>query len=414
MENLIVPYDFGPAGQKALAYAKELASKQNSKITLLHIAENAEGLQQAETQFSQIRQDESGQVETKAVAGNLVNDLANEAIRANGSFVVMAVKSESGLQKIFGSTAIKVITESHIPFLIFQDKQEQTQSSGPKKIAITMDFNEESTQVLNAAVQLCENFGAKMVLVGGDNPDAKKKAKIDANISKMLGQLDTTAIEYEVVYLPTKDFEDGLVDYASKNGVDMLAVTYYKDNSALFSSDFVQHLLENKEGIPVLSIGGYEVPAFQKMMTNVVCPMSIVKIDSNISRTTVFLNVILMVIFMVTYNPIFAYIVAADYFIRASIGGKFSPIMYIAKAIIKPLNLKAKLIGLSQKVFASRLGFLCALAAVIFYHYDVYLGSMISMGMLAVLSFMDSVLNFCVGCVIYNYLVYPLFKFRSR
>jgi len=61
-------------------------------------------------------------------------------------------------------------------------------------------------------------------------------------------------------------------------------------------------------------------------MKNIVCPISTEKIDSNVSRLTVFLNVILIALFLVTLNPIFIIVVTLDYFIRAALEAKYSPL----------------------------------------------------------------------------------------
>ena len=61
-------------------------------------------------------------------------------------------------------------------------------------------------------------------------------------------------------------------------------------------------------------------------MKNIVCPISTEEIDSNVSRLTVFLNVILMALFLGTLNPIFIIVVTLDYFIRAALEAKYSPL----------------------------------------------------------------------------------------
>ena len=145
-------------------------------------------------------------------------------------------------------------------------------------------------------------------------------------------------------------------------------------------------------------------------MKNLVCPISTKKIDGNVSRLTVFFNVILMAIFLVTLNPVFIIVVAIDYLIRAALDIKYSPIRLIASAGPGLLNLEKKPINLAPKVFASRLGFVCALVSAVLVLLDYDIASMSVAGLLLVLSIMDSVFNFCVGCAIYNYLVYPFYK----
>jgi hypothetical protein len=145
-------------------------------------------------------------------------------------------------------------------------------------------------------------------------------------------------------------------------------------------------------------------------MNTIVCPISIEKIDSRVSRLTVFLNVILMALFIATSSPVYIFIVALDYFIRATLDPKYSPLRFIAVGIIDMFDFEKKPIGLAPKIFASRLGFLCALAAYLLVLMGYTTPALAVAGFLMVLSLMDSVLNFCVGCLIYNYLVYPFYK----
>ncbi|NQU50917.1 MAG: DUF4395 domain-containing protein [Bacteroidetes bacterium] len=143
---------------------------------------------------------------------------------------------------------------------------------------------------------------------------------------------------------------------------------------------------------------------------DVICPVSFEKIDSNVSRITIFLNVILMVFFVFTLNPVFIGIVTIDYFIRATMKVKYSPIRVIAIQIANVLKLHKNLINQAQKVFASRLGFLCAFTALVLIVLGHPSGAISIAGILLILSTLDSVFNFCVGCLIYNYLVYPFYK----
>lgn len=143
---------------------------------------------------------------------------------------------------------------------------------------------------------------------------------------------------------------------------------------------------------------------------DVVCPISVEKIDSNVSRITIFLNVILMVFFVFTLNPAFIGIVTIDYFTRAIVKVEYSPLRTIAIQISNLLKLDKKPINQAQKVFASRLGFLCSFSAMVLSFLGYPTSAIIIAGTLLFLSTLDSVFNFCAGCLIYNYLVYPFYK----
>jgi len=143
---------------------------------------------------------------------------------------------------------------------------------------------------------------------------------------------------------------------------------------------------------------------------SLICPISTEKIDSNTSRLTVFLNVLLMAGFLYTLNPVLIIIVSIDYFGRAALDVKYSPVRLVAHWVVNIMNLKKKPINLAQKIFASRLGFLCAFSSSILILLGYNTASIIVATLLMSLAIMDSVFNYCVGCLIYNYLVYPFYK----
>ncbi len=102
------------------------------------------------------------------------------------------------------------------------------------------------------------------------------------------------------------------------------------------------------------------------MFESIVCPISSVKVNSNVSRLTVFINAVLMIVFMFTLNPIFLYVVTVDYGIRAMGYNNYSPLCFLASLIVKLTGSKFKIVDKAPKMFASRLGFTCATFGTIF------------------------------------------------
>ncbi len=143
------------------------------------------------------------------------------------------------------------------------------------------------------------------------------------------------------------------------------------------------------------------------IMLHLVCPVSFQQIDSNVSRLTVFMNAVLMAVFMFTLQPILLYIVSVDYFIRATGKKKYSPMGFLSGQVVKLLGLPPKMIDMAQKVFASRLGFLCAFLGTIFIHLDWPVAAMSIIGFFMLLATLDSVFDLCVGCLIYRFFVFP-------
>lgn len=146
------------------------------------------------------------------------------------------------------------------------------------------------------------------------------------------------------------------------------------------------------------------------MFATIVCPISKEKIDSYLSRMTVFLNVLLMFAFIITYNPIFLVVVVIDYLIRAFLNVKLSPVRFLAKFVRGSMKLEPKYIDLAPKVFAARLGFVFSFSALIAFVADFNFVSIGITAFLMTLSILDSVFDFCLGCLVYHYLVFPFFN----
>ncbi len=149
------------------------------------------------------------------------------------------------------------------------------------------------------------------------------------------------------------------------------------------------------------------------MFADIICPVSSEKVDSHVSRLTVFINAGLMAFFLITLQPIPLYIVTLDYGIRAFGYNQYSPLCFLSSTIIKLLGTKSKMIDKAPKVFASRLGFICAILGSVFLILNMPIASRAIIGFFAVLATLDSVFDLCVGCIIYSYLVFPFFSKKS-
>ena len=146
------------------------------------------------------------------------------------------------------------------------------------------------------------------------------------------------------------------------------------------------------------------------MFTSIICPISAEKVDSNVSRLTVFINAALMIAFLITQQPVLLYIVTIDYGIRAFGYNKYSPLCKLSALIAKGLRWETKMVDKAPKMFASRLGFICAVLGTVFITFNMPIASMAIIGLFTVLALLDSVANYCVGCLIYNFFVFPFFN----
>ena len=151
-----------------------------------------------------------------------------------------------------------------------------------------------------------------------------------------------------------------------------------------------------------------------ELLDNIVCPISNKKIDDNINRLAVFIDVLLLVGYLFTGSPYFVAIIVFDYSIKAFDLAKYSPLNWIATKIARIINLPTKLVDHAPKLFAVRVGLLTASISLIFYLIGMPTVSYIVAIVLLTFTTMDSVLNICVGCLMYHYLVVPFYKRKQK
>ena len=145
---------------------------------------------------------------------------------------------------------------------------------------------------------------------------------------------------------------------------------------------------------------------------DIVCPISAVKVDNNVSRLTVFFNAVLLALFVITQSPFFVILCAVDYGIRVLGNPKYSPMRWIAANIASLLKWSVYLKDQAPKIFASRLGLLFSAGGVIFFPFSLQI-SLIFAGILLVFATLDSVFDLCMGCLTYTYVVLPFYKRRG-
>lgn len=146
------------------------------------------------------------------------------------------------------------------------------------------------------------------------------------------------------------------------------------------------------------------------MLSHLICPISTVKVNGHVSRLAVFTSALLMMVFLITLQPWLLAIVAIDCAIRAVGHNQYSPLCFLSNVIIKAIGLAPQMVDKAPKMFASRLGLMCAVAGLTFILFNQVVASRAVIAFFTLLALADSVLNFCVGCVIYHYLVFPFFR----
>jgi len=114
--------------------------------------------------------------------------------------------------------------------------------------------------------------------------------------------------------------------------------------------------------------------------------------------------------YLITGNAVFPAILVVDFFIRAFTNLPFSPLSWLGHHIVKLIGTQPVLIDKAPKVFAARIGMILTLLTTVGAVFNWYLMSYIMGSVLILFAFLECGLNFCMGCWVYTYLVYPVVR----
>jgi hypothetical protein len=141
--------------------------------------------------------------------------------------------------------------------------------------------------------------------------------------------------------------------------------------------------------------------------TIITCPVSAQKVNENIARVVAFFTILVFITAVFFNLPLLLVALAADFYLRAFTTGKYSPLKYLARRSSDYLGLDEKPTDAAPKKFAAGIGmvFSIAIAALLFLHYSI---AAYSLGtVLLICAGPESFKGFCLGCVIYTFLVLP-------
>jgi nucleotide-binding universal stress UspA family protein len=252
--KLVIPIDFSNASIEAIHYASKLTSKGKDELILVHVLDKLSS-EEAKGKLDEIAKSElesfNGEIRTAVIPGDVEDHIGSFADKEKANFIVMGIHEQSLLDSLLGSRAMDVIAYSKTPFITVQEGTDFVEID---KIAMTIDLDTDSVQVVKAAAALANNFGAELLLVAGDHTDENFKRKIKTNLTVARNYLDKQKITSSIELIDRDDYTNSLLKLCDEKGVDIISATYYLKTFGILSTKFVQRLISNSNKLPVLTV----------------------------------------------------------------------------------------------------------------------------------------------------------------
>lgn len=260
--TLLVPHDFTAVANNALNYAITIAKDMKANVELLHVVKDSKGTSKAKAEFEKIiggLKDKPAKVAVNyhIKSGSIFTDIAKMAQELHASLIIMGTHGSKGLQqKMFGSFALKVITSTHVPFLVVQDEFTGMDLS---KIVVPLDETQESLQIEQVTTGIAEIFKSEVHILTEKKIDANLKLKVAVHSGLLSKQFKEAGISYVSEQIKKdKGYATDIANYAAKNGANLIAFAYHSDSLLPQFDTFAQNVITNKKGVPVLIVNSKE------------------------------------------------------------------------------------------------------------------------------------------------------------
>jgi len=145
---------------------------------------------------------------------------------------------------------------------------------------------------------------------------------------------------------------------------------------------------------------------------SLLCPISPLRVGETTARLTGLLAAALIALYALTGAGAIMLALAIDYGVRAGTRWRHSPLSWLAARLVRALRLPDHPIDKAPKLFAARVGLLLALTSGVLTLLHPPSGLVVGLVLLG-FALLESLLNICVGCLVYTYVMLPLFTRRA-
>jgi hypothetical protein len=165
------------------------------------------------------------------------------------------------MQFLTGSRALKIVTDSSVPFIIVQEKK--IKDTGYDDIVVPLDLNKETKQKLSLVADMARYFDSRIHLISPREDDEYLKNQLDRNINYAKTFLSEKGIEFTVTIAKEKSsgFVKSVIKHAVTSDADLISIMNFYENSLMgvLGGSYEQQMITNEPQIPVLVVNPVEV-----------------------------------------------------------------------------------------------------------------------------------------------------------
>ena len=258
--KLLVPTDFTNEAHSAIQHAVKLGVIVQAEVILLNVVKDKSDIPAATTKLKDEEKwakTVNDQIDVRSIVrvGNIFDDIGDAASELGVSLIIMGTHGASGWQKITGSYALKVITNSSVPFIVVQDQL--MNDTGYDSIVVPLDLNNETKQKLEMVASIAHYFDSEVHLITPNESDEFLSNKLKANRIWAAKYLKGKNVKFTTQIVDDGDnLLEGVFKLSKKVEADLIAIMNLQKNSLMgvLGSSYQQEIIANKAKVPVLCL----------------------------------------------------------------------------------------------------------------------------------------------------------------
>lgn len=264
---ILVPIDFTAVGQNAIDHAVSAGELLNFKVVILHVINREtktlfgkENTGQAVEKnlkdiVKSIKAKSSIQLEFIYREGSIFDVIHEVADELKARFMILGTHGKRGLQHLFGSFALKVITHSPVPVIVVQKRQISPQ--GFRKIVFPIGLYTESRQQVFYAIVSSILFKSDLMVFKQTSNQEADTTKLNIITNQIEEEFVRNKVKYKVYKAERHaNFAGQLLDFAVSESADMILMMTDSNiaNPNFDNSTWSEKLIFNLAQIPVMCI----------------------------------------------------------------------------------------------------------------------------------------------------------------
>lgn len=258
-KNFIVPHDFTEVADIALEHAIATAKPLGAEIYLLHVVAKQKDINDAEKKLNAVidKFDTTVKIHPSVRRGSIFEDIGDFASEHHSELIFMGTHGTQGWQHLTGMNALKVITNSSVPFVIVQEKTPK--ETGYDDIVVPLDLNKETKQKLAIVSNIAKFFNSRVHVFTPDESDEFLKKQVKANIVFAKKYFEERDIAVTATMIEGS-FNRSVVKHAKEMKADLIAIMNGNKNSIFgtLASGNEEIVITNDAQIPTLIMNPIE------------------------------------------------------------------------------------------------------------------------------------------------------------